>query len=92
MPTTYSVAAARAHLPKILDEVQAGHDVRLTRRNRPVAVVVSAEQYEALRSKRTSFANAYGEFLGRHTPADLGIDTDFFASLRDAKPAREVRL
>jgi prevent-host-death family protein len=92
MSKTYSVAAARAHLPEILDAVQAGKDVRLTRRNRPAAVVISAAHYDALRGARTSFATAYMDFLARHTPPDLGFDADFFASLRDTKPGRRVRL
>ena len=92
MSKTYSVAAARAHLPEILDEVQTGQDVRLTRRNRPVAVLISAEQYDALRGERPSFATAHRDFLGRHTPSELGLDADFFTSLRDTKPGRKIRL
>ena len=39
----YSIAEARAILPTLVDEVQAGNEVELTRRGKPVAVVVSPD-------------------------------------------------
>jgi prevent-host-death family protein len=92
MAKSYSVAGARAHLAEILDDVEAGRDVRLTRRNRPVAVVISTERYEMLRGERGQFASAYQEFLGRHAPAELDLSAEFFSSLRDRRPGRRVRL
>jgi prevent-host-death family protein len=92
MPRSYSVADARAHLPAILDQVEAGGEVRLTRRGEPVAVVLSARQYEALRGGIATFADAYKEFRGRHSIEDMGVDTGFFESLRDPSPGRKVRL
>lgn len=89
---SYSVADARAHLPDILDEVEAGRDVQLTRRGRPVAVVLSAHRYEALQNEQSSFAEAYKAFLERHSLAEVGLDPDFAESLRDTKPGRRVRL
>ena len=38
--TTMTVSEARAALPEVLDRVQAGEEVTLTRHGRPVAVVV----------------------------------------------------
>lgn len=92
MPKVYSVASARSHLPEILDDVEAGNDVHLSRRGRLVAVVLSTSQYEALRGARPAFGTAYREFLERHSVGDLGLDADFFSSLRDRKPGRRVRL
>lgn len=88
----YSVADARAHLPEILDEVEAGRDVRLTRRGRPVAVVLSTEQYEALRTAKARFADAYRRFLDRHALHEVGVDAGFADSLRDKRAGRRVRL
>jgi prevent-host-death family protein len=92
MPKVYSVASARSHLPEILDDVEAGNEVHLSRRGRLVAVVLSTSQYESLRGTRPAFATAYREFLERHPAGDLGLGVDFFASLRDRKPGRRVRL
>jgi prevent-host-death family protein len=92
MPKVYSVADARAHLPDILDDVEAGKDVQLTRRGQPVAVVMSQQRYDDLRRERSQFGAAYRAFLARHTPGDIGLDADFFDSLRDRQPGRRVRL
>ncbi len=92
MSKSYSVADARAHLPDILDEVEAGKDVELTRRGRPVALVLSPQRYEMLRSERTNFGDAYRASLGRHTAEEIGLDAGFPDSLRDRGPGRRVRL
>jgi prevent-host-death family protein len=92
MARSYSVAEARARLPTILDDVEAGEDVRLTRRGRPVAVVLSSEKYDALRSGRPGFADAYRAFVACHDLSVVGIEADFFESLRDGEPGRRVRL
>lgn len=91
MSKSYSLAHARAHLPEILDDVEAGKEVRLTRRGRPVAVVLSLLRYETLRRKRWNFADAYRAFIGRHAPAEIGLEADSFDSIRDRRPGRRVR-
>jgi prevent-host-death family protein len=92
MPKSYSVAEARAHLPEILDDVESGKEVRLTRRGRPVAVVLSPQVYEALRSERSNFGSAYRTFISRHKPETIALEADFFDSIRDREPGRRVRL
>ena len=92
MSKSHSVADARAHLPDILDDVEAGKDVQLTRRGRPVALVLSPQRYEMLRSERTNFGEAYRAFLGRHTAEEIGLEPGFLDSLRAQDPGRRVRL
>jgi prevent-host-death family protein len=92
MSKSYSVADARAHLPDILDDVEAGKDVQLTRRGRAVALVLSPQRYDRLRSERTNFGDAFRAFLGRHAPKEIGLEPDFFGSIRDREPGRRVRL
>jgi prevent-host-death family protein len=92
MSKSYSVADARANLPDILDDVEAGREVQLTRRGLPVAVVISRSRYEALRSQHANFGDAYRAFVGRFRPVDIGLEPDFFDSIRDQAPGRRVRL
>jgi prevent-host-death family protein len=92
MSKSYSVADARAHLPDILDDVEAGKEVQLTRRGRPVAVLLSPERYEALRREHSNFGDAYRAFVGRYAPEDIALEADFFDSVRDREPGRRVRL
>jgi prevent-host-death family protein len=92
MPKTYSIAEARAHLSDVIEDVEAYQAVQLTRRGRPIAVVLSQQQYERLRAERTDFGEAYRAFAARHPRGGVGLDSDFFTSLRDRKPGRRVRL
>jgi prevent-host-death family protein len=48
--TSMSVSEARAALPALLDRVEEGEEVTITRNGRPVAVVVRPDM---LRSRRT---------------------------------------
>lgn len=92
MSKRYSIAEARANLPTIVDEVEAGNDVELTRRGKPVAVVISRREYERLLAERPRFADAYRGFLEKFRLDEVGIDDEFFASIRAASAGREVRL
>ena len=92
MSKSYSVADARAHLPDILDDVEAGQEVELTRRGRPVAVVLSPQRYEMLRSAYANFRDAYRTFLDRHALEKVGLEPDFLRSLRSQEPGRRVRV
>ena len=92
MSKSYSVADARAHLPDILDDVESGKEVQLTRRGRPVAVVLSPQKYDALRNQRPSFGDAFRAFVGRHAPHQIALEPDFFDSIREREPGRRVRL
>ena len=92
MAKSYSVADARSHLPDILDEVEAGKEVELTRRGRPVAVVLSSERYAALRREHGTFDDAYRAFVGRYSLEEIGLEERFFDSLRNREPGRKARL
>ncbi len=92
MSHRYSVAEARAHLPSILVQAEAGEAVELTRRGRPVAVVLSHEAFERLRNPRPSFGEAYRSLRKKYSLDEVGLDDDFAASLRDRVPGRSVKL
>lgn len=92
MAKTYSVADARAHLPDILDDVEAGKEIQLTRRGRPVAIVLSPEKYEALRREHSNFGSAYRAFVDRYTLDEVGLEPGFFDSTRDRETGRRVKL
>jgi len=92
MSRRYSIAEARAHLPSIVDEVEVGPPVEITRRGKPVAVVLSSAQYESLTLQRSSFADAYRLFRNKFDLAELDLEADFGASLRDRGSGRKVEL
>jgi prevent-host-death family protein len=88
----YSIAEARASLPTLIDEVQAGNEVELTRRGKPVAVVVSRDAYDRLQSAHVRFRDAYAAFRARFDLADLAGEPDAFANVRDDSRGRAVDL
>lgn len=92
MAQSYAIAEARANLPTLIAEVEAGVAVELTRRGKVVAVMISVAEYQRLRSKRVSFQVAYQEFLKRHSLAEVGVEPDFARKVRDRSPGRKVKL
>jgi prevent-host-death family protein len=92
MSKRYSIAEARSNLASIVDQVEAGQEIELTRRGKPVAVVVSLRELERLRGERTHFGEAYGRFLQRYALRDVGSGDDVFESTRDRDPGRKVSL
>jgi prevent-host-death family protein len=92
MAHTYSIAEARASLPTIIDQAEAGLEIELTRRGKPVAVVISFRKFERLWADRRGFGDAYRKFLKRHSLAQVGLAGDFAASTREKGAGREVSL
>jgi prevent-host-death family protein len=92
MTKRYSIAEARAHLPSIVDEVEIGKAVELTRRGKPVAVVLSLQQYELLSTARSNFADAYRAFRAKFGSEDILLDTSFADELRASGTGRKVEL
>lgn len=92
MTCRYSIAEARANLPKLIDLAAGGREVELTRRGKAVAMIISTREVERLRGRRTGFPAAYERFLERFPAKGADIDKDFARSLRDRSPGRAVEL
>jgi antitoxin (DNA-binding transcriptional repressor) of toxin-antitoxin stability system len=84
---TMTVSEARAALPRILDRVQAGEEVTLTRHGEPVAVVVRPD---TLRARRAGDTNRVREVLDRARRARLG-DRPMLSEDRAAALLADVR-
>jgi prevent-host-death family protein len=92
MSRRYSIAEARSNLPTIVDQAEAGQEIELTRRGKPVAVVVSLREIERLRHERGRFGETYKKFLKTHPLREIGLDQDFFGSTRNRDSGRKVVL
>jgi prevent-host-death family protein len=92
MPHSYSIAEARSSLPTIIDQAEAGLEIELTRRGKPVAVLVSFRKFERLRAGRPRFGDVYRNFLKKHSLDEVGLEDDFVASTREKGAGREVSL
>ena len=73
--TVVKVSAARAELPKLIDAVERGEEVTLTRHGRPVAVLVRPDRLRSRRIEPVAQDAAEIRALleaARHRPLSLG--------------------
>ena len=91
MSRRYSVAEARQRFTELLRRAERGRVLEITRRGRPVAVLVSAREYAKLSGEGTCFRDAVETFRSKLGEADL-LPDELLAGLRDASPARDVAL
>jgi prevent-host-death family protein len=91
MPREFSIAEARNQLPALVHQVENGPPVRLTRRGKPVAVLVSLREYERLGPRRADLWEAIEAFRRETDLGDIDVD-EIFAGVRDPSPGREVEL
>jgi antitoxin YefM len=83
---TMSVTDARAHLPELVDEVNAGAEkegIRILRRGKPVARIVSEELYESLIETLEILSDE--EFMAGFKRAVKDINTGRTISVAESK-------
>ena len=93
MTGKHSITEARRNLPKLVRVAEQRMAVELTRRAKPVAVLVGRKRFERLASSRRSFVTAYQVFTNENDLTELALDPDkLFARQREKTPGRDVRL
>jgi prevent-host-death family protein len=90
MTVRYSIAEARNRFAEILHDLEHLSRVEVTRRGRPVAVLLSFEEYEQLCAGRITFTDAYEAFRDAFDLTAQEIEPEVFEGLRDASPGREM--
>jgi prevent-host-death family protein len=90
MIATYSIAEARNRFAEIVHDLKHVSRVEVTRRGRPVAILISVEEFEMLRSGNVTFTSAYEAFQSKYDLAREGVEPSVFAGLRDRSPGREM--
>ena len=89
MERRYSIAEARNNLPGIVHEVEKGESIELTRRGKPVAVIVSIEEYQRLRPRKRDFVDVFEEWHRKTDFEALGITGHEWDDVRDKSPGRD---
>lgn len=90
MSSSYSISEAKDRLARLVHEAESEGPVELTRRGRPVAVVLGLEDYRRLTTPKLSPWQAIEQFRARHDMEELDIDPDeLLDGARDAAPGRE---
>jgi len=85
----YSIAEARDSLSKVVHAAESEGPVTLTRRGRPVAVVVAEEEYQRLRAARPGFWDAVSAFRRSVDVSDLYVE-EAYRDVRDRSPGRSI--
>jgi antitoxin Phd len=88
MVKTYSIAEARDNFTSVVHEAEKGTKVELTRRGRPVAVLIGVEDFERLAKGSSSFIEAYERFRREFDLTELQIDPVEVFETRDSSPGR----
>jgi prevent-host-death family protein len=82
MPREFSIAEARNQLPALVRALEKGPPIRLTRKGKPVAVLVSLQEYERLGPRRPDLWQAIETFRQQTDLRDLDVD-EIFADVRE---------
>lgn len=92
MDREISIAEAKNKLTAVVREAEKGRGIRLTRRGKPVAVIMSAAEYDSLTSAKNKFWESYLAFSKAYE-SDLEDITDAdFDGLRDKSVGRDADL
>ncbi len=89
MNKRYSIAEAKNHFPRLVHAVEREGAVEITRRGRPVAMLVSMEEYGRMHDRRVGFWQALEAFR-RVAGNDMELGDEVFRDLRDRSPGRRV--
>jgi len=89
MSKRVSIAEARDSLPALVHSVEHGQPVELTRRGKPVAVLIASHEYARLTAGPRDLWAAIQKFRTEHDLSDLQVE-EVFADTRDHAPGREV--
>jgi prevent-host-death family protein len=87
MTKSYSIAQAKNLLGRVVHEAEEGTQVELTRRGRPVAVLLSLTEFERLRRPRPDFWSACQQLRERFDLAALDIDPEEVFAVPDDSSA-----
>jgi prevent-host-death family protein len=80
---TCSVRETRESLSDLLDHVEKGEEIEITRHGKAVAVMISPAALAALRGEgERGFREAYGKFVRSADLVQGGLGRDVFTSVR----------
>ncbi len=92
MKKQVTIAEAKNHLPRIVYKVERGQPIEITRRGRPVAVILSINDYARMGPSTTSFWNSLQSFLKHPDATAARGASGFVEGARDRGVGRRVKL
>ena len=93
MSQQYSIEQIAVNLNKIIQEVEQGEPIEITRHGQQIAVILSTAEYELLMNKRSGFWKSIEKFRQEIIEEGIEIDpNEVWKDVRDKSPGREVNL
>jgi prevent-host-death family protein len=90
MSEQYSIEEIPVNFNKIVQEVEQGDSIEVTRQGKQIAVIISAAEYEKLRRSQC-FGESLEQFRQEYNVETAEINPDeIFAGVRDFSPGREA--
>ena len=86
-----SIAETRHDLAAVVHQLEHQPRIQLTRRGKPVAVLLSWRECNRLTAQTSGFWAAYSTFAQAVDLPPLNIEPDVFAAVRDHSRGREVQ-
>lgn len=87
-----SIVEARDHFTELVRQVEENSGVQLTRRGKPVAVILSMSEFDRLQGNERLFWDSYLDFREQFDLGELKIDPEIFSEVRDHTTGRDVIL
>lgn len=89
--TEYSIAEGNSNFAKIIREAESKGPVRIVRRGKAIAVVLSVEEYERLSAPPKDFWSAYLRWRSQVDWSGITNDEidEIFKDVRDKSPGRD---
>jgi prevent-host-death family protein len=92
MARQFSVAEARNRLTELIHQAEDEGPVRITRRGKPVVVLVSERDYVRISGDAPGFSEASEAFRLSLSPEDLDGIGDAFKGVRGEEQGRKVAI
>ncbi len=92
MPEQFSIAEAKNKLTSLIHRVEDGPPVQFTRRGKPVAVLLSVQEYKRLTGNQKDFWEALMDFRKSITEEGIEITDADFEGVRDNTTGRKVEI
>ncbi len=90
-PESFTIAQARTHFPGLIHDAEKGKPVEITRRGKPVAVLVSVDAYRHMTSPRLGFWDVVSNFRDRIKAGMPGLAPKDLRDLRETGPGRDFK-
>lgn len=91
-PASFTIAQARTHFPGLVHDAEKGKPVEITRRGKPVAVLVSVDAYRHLTAPRPQFWDVVSAFRSRIKTVKAGLEPKDLRDLRETGSGRDFEL